>query len=115
MEKPLFIWLKAAKDNLFLVIAMITLIVFLYPFWLGFPLYYISGVFPLAVPILFPLASALLLSVGFIYINLLAAKAMKDNKGKRSVSQWTLHFQVWTISISFFFLLIGYCMVLLFS
>ncbi|SDM30589.1 hypothetical protein SAMN05216244_2286 [Sediminibacillus halophilus] len=32
MERPLFIWLKVAKENIFLVIAVITLMAFLYPF-----------------------------------------------------------------------------------
>ncbi|QTN00694.1 hypothetical protein ERJ70_16200 [Sediminibacillus dalangtanensis] len=111
MEKPLFIWLKVAKHNSFLVIAIIILMVFLYPFWLGLPFYYISGALPLAAPILFPFFSALLFSAGFIFINLLAAKAMDDKKGQRSVYQWTFYFQFWTISISYFLLFIGYCIV----
>ncbi|WP_074598933.1 hypothetical protein [Sediminibacillus halophilus] len=82
-------------------------------FWLGIPFYYISGELTLVAPILFPLVSVLLFSAGLIYINLMAAKAMDDNKGQRSVYQWTLYFQFCTISISFFLLLIGYTIVLL--
>ena len=115
MDNIFTIYFKTIKKDVFLLMAIFVISILTAGIWLGFPLYFFMDTLRFATPILFPLASALLFSLGFIFTNINVAKEIHQTKGQRSVFQWTLYFQLWIIGISFFLIFVGYMVILYLS
>lgn len=114
MNQVSSIYMKAVRKDIFLLLAIVFISILTYPFWLGFPLFYSITRMPYAAPILFPIISSFLLSLGFLYTNINAAKDLHNNS-QRSAFQWTLYFQIRIFSIIFLFIFTGYMVILFLS
>jgi hypothetical protein len=115
MDNIFSIYIKTMKKDIILFMAIFVILILTGFFWLGFPLYFFINTLPLATPILFPLVSALLFSLGFIYTNINVAKQIHQTQSNRSIFQWTLYFQLLIIGIAFFLIFIGYMSVIYWS
>ncbi|WP_161598901.1 hypothetical protein [Bacillus mesophilum] len=114
MNQVFSIYMKAVRRDLFLLLAIMVISILTYPFWLGFPLFYSIITMPYFAPILFPFISSFLLSLGFLYTNINAAKELHNNS-QRSIFHWTLYFQIRIFGIIFLFIFTGYMVILYLS
>jgi hypothetical protein len=113
MAERLSIYLNAMKNDIILVIAMLLVLFLSSGMWLGFPLLFFMGLVPLAAPVLFPLTSALLFSIGFLYTSIHAAGELHKQKPDRSVLQWTVYYQLVIIVAVSLSILFSYVLIVL--
>ncbi|WP_077356202.1 hypothetical protein [Virgibacillus halodenitrificans] len=115
MDNIFTIYFKTIKKDIFLLMAIFVIYILTAGIWLGFPLYPFEETFPIATSILFPLVSALLFSLGFVFTNKKVAKLIHQTKSQRSVFQWTLYFQLCVVGILFLLILVGFMILLYLS
>lgn len=115
MNKIFSIYFKTIKKDLILLIAIFVILILTGFMWLGFPLYYFINTLPFATPILFPLVSAILFSLGFVYTNINVAKKIHQIQSNRSILQWTLYFQLLIAGIAFFIIFLVYMCIIYWS
>ncbi|UTR09983.1 hypothetical protein MM300_19200 [Evansella sp. LMS18] len=113
MAERLSIYLNAMKNDIILLIAMLLVLFLSSGMWLGFPLFFFMSLVPLAAPVLFPLTSAMLFSIGFLYTSIHAAGELHKQNPGRSVLQWTMYYQLVIIGAAFISILFIYVLIVL--
>ncbi|WP_413376673.1 hypothetical protein [Alkalihalobacillus sp. 1P02AB] len=108
-------YLKALKKEVFLLIGLLVILGFTYPYWLFYPIYLFIELPPLAMILLSPLVSAILFSIGVLMLHVNIAKSMNQFNQERSVTKIIVDLQLRTVGVIYIFILGVYSVLLLFN
>lgn len=113
MNQYVSVYLETVKKNILLFMIIFVILIFTSNLWLGYPLILIGDIIssPKLILILFPLLSASLLSLGFLYTNFIIAKKISDFSGNNTFNLMII-LQAITILISFIIIFIGYIIII---